>query len=394
MYKKILVLGNGFDLAHGLPTQYKHFIEFCEKATLIYEEKKLSIGNNEYKKRYLNDWDFNNTIKQLLNDAFISRNYMGSVLVTNNLYLNQLYECIKNNLWYEHFKRVLASNALTGQNWIDFESEIANSIKEMEAAPNKRPLEQLANTSPTILQQYLSAIRKSVFLVTIKDLDNATLVLHTDLNRLTRALEIYLSVFVSKIKINKPIIDLENQLFDYVLSFNYTNTYERIFKKKITPQTEICYVHGKANKDATIENCNLVLGIDEYLLGDKKNTQLTFLPFKKFYQRIHKYTDNSYSKWIDDIYDCAIDGTRRNKFELHIFGHSLDVTDKDILRKFILNQNVQTKIYYHRKDEDDKSDLNSKIRNLLKIIEQDELVRRTGGGLGNTIEFIPQKVGV
>ncbi|MDE5737347.1 MAG: bacteriophage abortive infection AbiH family protein, partial [Oscillospiraceae bacterium] len=35
MYKKILVLGNGFDLAHGLPTQYKHFIEFCEKATLI-----------------------------------------------------------------------------------------------------------------------------------------------------------------------------------------------------------------------------------------------------------------------------------------------------------------------------------------------------------------------
>ena len=215
--------------------------------------------------------------------------------------------------------------------------------------------------------------------------------MQTDLKRLTRALEIYLSVFVSKIKINKPIIDLKNQSFDYVLSFNYTNTYERVFKKNITSQTEICYIHGKANKDATTENCNLVLGIDEYLLGDKKNTQLTFLTFKKFYQRI-QCTDKSYSKWIDDINVCATDGTRCNKFELHIFGHSLDVTDKDILREFILNPNVQTKIYYHRKDEDDKSDYDSKIKNLIKMIGQDEFVKRIRGGSKNTIDFIPQKV--
>lgn len=26
----ILVIGNGFDLAHGLPTKYEHFLEFCE----------------------------------------------------------------------------------------------------------------------------------------------------------------------------------------------------------------------------------------------------------------------------------------------------------------------------------------------------------------------------
>ena len=40
MYKKILILGNGFDLAYDLPTKYKDFLEFCENATLIYSIEK------------------------------------------------------------------------------------------------------------------------------------------------------------------------------------------------------------------------------------------------------------------------------------------------------------------------------------------------------------------
>ena len=29
----ILVIGNGFDLAHGLQTTYKDFLNFCNKGT-------------------------------------------------------------------------------------------------------------------------------------------------------------------------------------------------------------------------------------------------------------------------------------------------------------------------------------------------------------------------
>ena len=32
----ILLIGNGFDLAHGLPTQYKNFLDFCIKAKVIF----------------------------------------------------------------------------------------------------------------------------------------------------------------------------------------------------------------------------------------------------------------------------------------------------------------------------------------------------------------------
>ena len=60
--------------------------------------------------------------------------------------------------------------------------------------------------------------------------------------------------------------------------------------------------------------------------------------------------------------------------KVFIFGHSLDITDKDILRKFILNENVKIIIFYT-----DKEDYKKKIINLIKIIGQDELVKRTGG---------------
>ncbi len=51
----------------------------------------------------------------------------------------------------------------------------------------------------------------------------------------------------------------------------------------------------------------------------------------------------------------------------------------------ILNDNVYTTIYYP-----DKKELGRKIANLVKVIGQDELIRRTGGNT-KTIQFVLQK---
>ena len=64
----------------------------------------------------------------------------------------------------------------------------------------------------------------------------------------------------------------------------------------------------------------------------------------------------------------------------------MDVTDKDILREFILNENVHTVIYYRNLDQKGQQ-----IANLVKVIGQDELIKRTGGGSAGTIEFKQQK---
>lgn len=38
---KILVIGNGFDLEHGLPTKYKDFLDFMQGINLL--RSKISI---------------------------------------------------------------------------------------------------------------------------------------------------------------------------------------------------------------------------------------------------------------------------------------------------------------------------------------------------------------
>ena len=77
-----------------------------------------------------------------------------------------------------------------------------------------------------------------------------------------------------------------------------------------------------------------------------------------------------------------------NKGEEHniyIFGHSLDVTDKDILKELIMLPRTTTTIYYYN-DEAYKQ----YIVNLVKLIGQDELTDRVHG-LNPKINFKKQR---
>ncbi len=42
---KILVIGNGFDLDHDLPTGYYQFIKFCDNIITFKENNKLPLKN-------------------------------------------------------------------------------------------------------------------------------------------------------------------------------------------------------------------------------------------------------------------------------------------------------------------------------------------------------------
>ena len=83
---KILLIGNGFDLAHGLPTAYKDFLKYC---TDIRQQM------------FLND----------------------------NSPLYEAYTHIRYNTWVDYF---LNCQSYIGDNWIDFESEISRVIRALE----------------------------------------------------------------------------------------------------------------------------------------------------------------------------------------------------------------------------------------------------------------------
>lgn len=201
-----------------------------------------------------------------------------------------------------------------------------------------------------------------------------------DLERITRGLEIYLACFVEEIPINLRSKDIEEITPDYIINFNYTNTYEKIYHKN----ENVFYIHGRCKKDNTIEDNNMVLGIDEYWSEDQRDNHTNFSIFKKFVQRIRKKTgianyiylnniknifEESGKIWSDsaDISTTYTDGTT----VVYTFGHSLDITDIDILKDFFKNEAVAVKVFCM-----DKGKEGELIANVINIVGEQYLLEQ------------------
>lgn len=425
---EILIIGNGFDLEHDLPTSYQSFLEFCNRFYYLEKYSKTLVV------KWINNFICKNWEKdKLLQDSVID-NFKEYIEEQKEDKFFELYECIQDNAWIRYFEKLKkvkeAMGGNVGENWIDFEKEISKVIQildDFRVAISKidddvKRGEQFSTSLDKSIEFRViwSTISfkvetESIIRMGMEDIDQIVSILETELERFIRAFEIYIDEIVNKLPITKKSKDIEKINPDFVLSFNYSNTYERVYGEG--KEIEYDYIHGKADTNKNIKTCNLVLGIDEYLEDDRKDTDLEFIAFKKYFQRIYKSTGNAYLKWVDKIkkdYEEYVRitstanmneaGTTEKRYirsplvkprtqhlmhTLYIFGHSLDVTDRDILRLFICNDNVQTKIFYHQKDEDDKTTLGKLIKNLVRIMGQDELIRRTGGE-NKTIEFIPQ----
>lgn len=376
--RKILLIGNGFDLAHGLPTSYSYFLDFCDKVSRIFTYL-MYVDQKVYEKSALNIWDVDDSIKAKLLEWYKKRNENPDKLAV------EIYNNIKENIWIHYFLNIRYS---LGKNWIDFESEISNVVQAIETLKGyierDEDVLKIKDTKQKTIIYFLKIAKKSLQDVfNLKRIDGFIEDISIELDKLIRSLEIYICEFVNEIDIIKENDDIKTITPDYVLSFNYSNTYERIYgqSKEVTYD----YIHGKADIENNVDTCNLVLGIDEYL-EDDKNDKLEFIAFKKFYQRIYKSTDSTYMKWVEQIKKYP-----EVNHNLFIFGHSLDKTDRDILKLLICNDNVTTKIYYYRKNKNDKKELGKLIKNLVRIMGQDELISRTMGE-HKTIEFIPQTV--
>lgn len=398
----ILVIGNGFDLAHGLPTKYTNFLEVVVSfRNLINNQAIMRNGYLECtakpKYAFLDKFIFNETI---LCDEF-----------------NKL---VVNNIWIEYFLR---NPLYQKENWIDFESEISEVIqsldKDMHRLSGVNSIEEekfdLSNKffNEKLNKKYMEYTYAAHSINAMEDgnLQKENIFkkirddLLDDLNRLIRALEIYLCEYVGKIEIKVKSPDIEKLKVDKVLSFNYTDTFSKLYKVAVDDTDSFDYIHGKADINNKINTNNMVLGIDEYLPDDRKNKDIEFIAFKKFYQRIHKQTGCKYKEWADKIRQDYLNYLQKNEtaksdttqrisaikhekcqvHNLYIFGHSLDITDGDILRDLILNDNLKTTIFYHNKDV-----MGQQIVNLVKVIGQDELKKRTEGNT-KTIEFKRQQ---
>ena len=381
----ILMIGNGFDLEHGLPTKYTDFLKFVKDFKIAFAcandvPQRLGEIKDEYLRFIFENAEYENRI-------------------------NALHIFTDKNLWIEYFNKVQKKHLANKQNWIDFESEISSVIQDMDMLIKYYEMVQTGDDKNDKIENYYT--ERLCDIINIYQL-NADVIrtnipqLLNDLNRLISALEVYIWDYVGNREIEYYNPDIEQINPDKVFSFNYSDTYKKIYaysKKGV----DYSFAHGTAVNNiaglagikraseelqklyvkVSLEKNNMVLGIDEYLPKESRNKELDFIAFKKYYQRIYKQTGNEYKNWLKQIDENAKKG-RHEENTLYVFGHSLDVTDGDVLREFINNENLKTVVFYRNKEQ-----LGQQIANLVKIIESDNMIEKVYGG-NPTIKFVKQ----
>ena len=416
----LLITGNGFDLANGLPTRYVDFMNYMDEAKdyyinepssnldfiksdgcklssyfvpmmsyrILYEKAKelaeiskvepMMAAYSAYRSyvgkllgkngRTMCEFPRNNALQEGLMKDKHSGNKEKATKSFYEYNACMMYTFIHGNMWLDYFSELIKKDI--GENWIDFESEICKVIEVVEdmlIANQKGKVTKVLSSENKIksISDFMAMRKDTLNKSELVGTNGLISTLQSELVIFVRCLEVYMLLieqtpqsFINKI----PAIDGLDSV-DWLLNFNYTDTFIRHYPQGMGKNLYGSdFIHGKAGYN------NLIIGIHETLDENLENHLLECSYFKKYFQRIFFKTGMEYKKWIPDK-------RKDNPYiVVYIFGHSLDVTDGEVLRYIILNENVKkTVIFYHSQD----SYVNL-INNLTRIIGKDNLITKTG----------------
>lgn len=365
---KILLVGNGFDLAHGLITSYSDFLFLMKN----WDEFKAKM--NGAKRR---------GIKILEEEPF--NRFLFDVDDADEVCLGELENIIKNNSWAKYFQKCEAE--IDG--WIDFEREIYPVINLFEKIfaqnqyskstngvigsggyaeiffmkalfdENELDIARLWNEyfvvqdvgvrmrTPYVSRQY--GILKKTILKSLRQ----------SFDEFIKGFEIYIHEFVYRKKDIPILRQIEDIGADYVISFNYTLT-EKLYG---ISEENVHHIHGMIRENLTSGKNNMILGVNE-----QENQDMDFIYFVKYFQRIQKHSGVKYKSFVNNRVRNEIGETVLQEYNLYVYGHSLDETDQDILMYILNNGKIggkvnQVVVYYY-----DDSDYEQKVINLIKLL--------------------------
>lgn len=319
MYK-ILVIGNGYDIAHGLKTRYSDFIGFIK-------EKKYEKPTGRIESEL-------------------------SVLVETNPFLQYLVGINSSfSMWVDLEQEMLRLTKAIEKSFVELDNNPRDITFRREYFQSLFNFIQLSNfqflsvdkqfSPPYLIRSQFRDEYGSVIWPAVKKQ------MRDYLNGLKKALSIYLSKYMplysndSNSLIIPQIRDLNP---DSIISFNYTETYSRYGYCS----TNVCHIHGRLTSD------NIVLGYE-----DDNPDDLRMVYFKKYFQRIQNKTD-SLSKALSNIHDEVV---------AYFYGLSLDITDKDAITE-IYKKSSRCNFFYC-----DQDDYERKVMNLIAILGKEKFLK-------------------
>ncbi|MCM1156462.1 MAG: bacteriophage abortive infection AbiH family protein [Roseburia sp.] len=348
--RNILVLGNGFDLHHNMKTKYSHYIEFMREL----RRTNIRVAEEAGEQKFV----LQKKSQQIYRDNGFSEEA-----------IEKIWSTIGNG-----FVQYFMSYGNIVKGWIDFEvliksitvdiEEMMNKLDAMPEAIDKYDKNITWTDREVLLAEsfdkiFRTRMDKKIWIkeefknnLTGIDRKEVRKILRKEYDGLCESLWIYLKEiepYCRTVKTELTYRQIEEIQADMVITFNYTDTYKRY---GIEPEDAI-HVHG------SLEEKNIVLGFQ-----DDNETELQYVYFKKYMQCILKHTpileNYSFRRKIEKgeedsqlLYDEII---------MHFFGHSLDITDRDML-SLLFDRASRIKIYYY--DEDDYEEKIEKVIDML-----------------------------
>jgi hypothetical protein len=355
---RLVIIGNGFDLAHGLPTSYCHFIDdfwrnFKEKCKS--DEYKNLIYTHEAYDRYYSSYgkienfsDLKNLIYEYITD------YPDFVFDENNLILYTSKYGNREKIFEfksKFFREICSKNI---ENWVDIETEYYNSLISIAKStpvkgPNKSDLVKELNNEFELIKKLLYDYLK--FEICDKyefKIDDSNEIINYLKNEIDG--------------INNPSLQSYSTLF---LSFNYTPTarvYHEYLKSKLY-SSNVNYIHGEIGND---DNPDIIFGY-----GDDKDGN---------YKLIKNFNDNVFLENIkpfeyknNDNFENLLDFLNGSKYIVYLVGHSCGLSDKYLLNQILENENCNSIITLYRNFEDGTDDFRNKPRDVSRHFDNDRL---------------------
>lgn len=419
----ILIIGNGFDLSHYLPTKYEHFMLVMQAI----EKKDITkpVSNAYYYpsnnllngmiKAYMVYKVFDNQSYQMNFDALFSKftKSQDKIFIVNTkqhydtskifLEFNQIFDIqskLKKNSWYEYFKNHIKEI----DTWIDFETKIEDLLVVLAQCITKINLAEVDHNELSGLAEVVSS--KEIKVLSFFDLFNEyggrvkindkyvmtptslsinakfcygkssenefnpnefLRIIQKQLDEFIQIFNLYLELIVDKLEPNTQF-KIESKDWvqpDHIFSFNYTNTFRKLYESKVKAE----FLHGRFGEEQ-----NIVLGVSD--LEDESLRKLKAYGFTKYHQKLFKDTDYLF---LDDCSQVKkrILGSKPSAMgkgtKFIIWGHSLDQSDQEYIKEiFKLNDErdigVRVIVYYF--DDNAKFIL---LNNLLDILKKDKV---------------------
>lgn len=341
---RLILVGNGFDLAHGLKTSYCHFItDYLFTAVNIFLQRGIYEDNLlEIKFKNPNRFYYPDPGRKIVEENVFS--YIEQIKIDSLCIFNIKAKILDRTI-----------NKVQILNWVDIENEYFEELLKCKRyQTNERIPKSFNLENVNKLNDEFEFLKQKFEEYLIKHEKENTSKINPE----------YVKLFCSIVNDKEYVIpaDYEKPKRILIVSFNYTGNIGNYVQKCSAQgiKTEIVYIHGVLN---TLSN-PIIFGFgDEY---NKNYIEFEDFKNKELLQHIKSFGYFKTSNYHNLLRFLELDGG----FETFTFGHSLGLSDRTMLKEIFEHQNcLSIKIFYHQKDQylndyiDKTYDINSHFTN-------------------------------